>query len=227
VTGPCDVLVLAAFHPELAPLHPVLGDAMTARVGRVLMVGRLVGIGLPMAAARAAKHLDELTPRAALAIGTCGAYPGSGLAIGEVVVARRVRLVDSSTLHGVSQFPEPMSIVTDTHAPMADAICSATGARLVDVATTLAITVDDATAAEIAQATGARVEHLEAHGMATACASFGVPFAAVLAVANIVGARAHDEWRVHHAEASRAAAMAALAWLTTAASVSPLTPSGA
>jgi futalosine hydrolase len=213
VSGACDLLILAAFHPELAPLRVALGDAMRGYVGSVLVVARAVGIGLPMAAAAGAMHLAEVQPRAVLAIGTCGAYPGSGLGVGAVVVARRVRLVDPSALHGASQFPGPMSVVTDTHAPMADAICRAAGVPPAEVATTLGITVDDATAARIAQATGAQVEHLEAHGVATACAARGIPFGAVLAVANHVGARARDEWLLHHHAAARAAANVVLTWM--------------
>jgi nucleoside phosphorylase len=179
----------------------------------VVVVARAVGIGLPMAAAAGAMHLGEVQPRAVVAIGTCGAYAGSGLGIGAVVVARRVRLVDPSALQGASEFPAPMSVVTETHAPMADAIGRATGVPPADVATTLGITVDDATAARIAKTTGAQVEHLEAHGIATACAARGIPFGAVLAVANNVGARARDEWRVYHRDAARAAADVVLTWI--------------
>ena len=79
------------------------------------------------------------------------------------------------------------------------------GARGVDVATTLAITVDDAAAARIASSASVHVEHLEAHGVAAACAARGIPFAAALGVANVVGARARDEWRAHHRSAASAA----------------------
>jgi nucleoside phosphorylase len=211
-----EILILAAFHPELAPLRPVLGDAMRGRVGHVLVSARAIGIGVPMAAAGTAMHLGEIRPIAAVALGTCGAYSGAGLAIGEVVVARRVRLVDPWVLRGLSEFPGPMSVVSETDVPMAEAIARATGARPADVATTLAITVEDAAAAHIAQATGAHVEHLEAHAVATACAARGIPFGAVLGVANYVGARAREEWRLHHREAARAAADVLLRWLREA-----------
>jgi nucleoside phosphorylase len=214
VSAHIDLLVLAAFHPEIAPLRPHLGDAMRGRVGTAVIAARTVGIGLPMAAVGTAMHLGELQPRAALLIGTCGAYDGCGLSIGEVVVARRVRLVDPSELGGLTQFPEPMAVVTDAHAPMADRIAAATGARSADVATTLAITVDDATAGRIARATGVEVEHLESHGVATACAARGVPFGAVLGIANFVGSRARAEWRMHHREAASRAADAVVRWLS-------------
>jgi len=205
----CDILFLAAFHPELAPLKAVLGEGMRARLGGRDVAARVVGIGLPMAAAGTAMQLVEMQPKAVLLLGTCGTYVGSGVALGEVIAARRVRLVDHSVVQGVSQFPDPMSIVTDVHPASLQALVRA-GARAVDVATTLAITVDDAAAALIARATTAHVEHLEAYGVAAACAARGIPFGAALGVANHVGARARDEWRAHHRTAAAAAVDAVL-----------------
>jgi nucleoside phosphorylase len=186
---------------------------MAGDVGPTRVVARAVGIGLPMAAAGAAMHVGERRPGAVVAIGTCGAYAGSGLALGEVVVARKMRLVDLSVLRGSSQYPEPMSVVTEASPALSGAIARATSARMVDVATTLGITVDDIGAALIARTTGAEVEHLEAHGVATACAARGVPFAAVLGVANVVGADARAQWRIHHRSAAAAAVEALLRWL--------------
>jgi nucleoside phosphorylase len=88
----------------------------------------------------------------------------------------------------------------------------ALAAQAADVATTMAVTVDDTVAQRIA-ASGAQVEHLEAHGVATAAAQFGVPFAAVLGVANTVGSRAREEWRQHHRAAADAAVQRVVAWL--------------
>jgi nucleoside phosphorylase len=78
------------------------------------------------------------------------------------------------------------------------------------VATTLAITTDDAVAVRAARATTSHVEHLEAYGVAAACAARGVPFAAALGVANYVGARAREEWRAHHRTSASAAVDAVL-----------------
>jgi futalosine hydrolase len=209
----CDLVLFAAFHPELAPLQSALGDTMRRRIGNVDVVARAAGIGLPMAAAGCAMHLGDLRPRTAIAIGTCGAYAGSGLEIGDVVVARRVRLVDPAALRDEAQFPDPMSTTIEAHGPLVAGIARITPAAPVDVATTLAITVDDGVAASIARATGAAAEHLEAYGIATACAARGVPFCAVLGVANLVGSRAREQWKVNHHEAARAAANAVLDWL--------------
>ena len=70
--------------------------------------------------------------------------------------------------------------------------------RDVTAATTFALTTSDALARSIPRATGAHVEHLETHGAAVACAAAGIPFVALLAVANYVGESGRVEWREHH-----------------------------
>jgi futalosine hydrolase len=211
----CDVLLLAAFAPELAPLRAVLGDAMQGRVGAADIAARVVGIGLPTAAAGAAVQLVEMRPRAVVALGTCGVYPATApFAIGDVAAARRVHLLDVGVVLGATQFPAPMSTAIDAD-PVVAAGLERAGGKRADVATTLAITVDDSMAARIARGPQgvAHVEHLEAFGIAAACAARGVPFAAALGVANTVGGRARDEWRLNHKKAAAAAADVVLRWL--------------
>ena len=185
---------------------------------------RVTGVGLSAAAAGAAVHVHETRPRVVVAVGTCGAYTASRLAVGQVVVARTVRLVDRSVLEGQAEFPGPMAQVGRAHLAMAESIVQATGAMPADVATTLAITVRDDAAALIAEATGAQVEHLEAHAMAAACTLRGVPFGAVLGVANAVGSRAREEWRQHHVSAASAAGEVLLRWLGSIDSIDRVAP---
>jgi nucleoside phosphorylase len=85
--------------------------------------------------------------------------------------------------------------------------------RRVGVATTLAITTDDALADRVAETLGCEVEHLEAFAVAGACALAGVPMAVVLGVANRVGSRAREEWLRHHPAAGKAASDVVAAWL--------------
>jgi nucleoside phosphorylase len=207
-----DVLILAAFEPELAALTAALGQSMTATVGGQRVAARVAGIGLPAAAAGASKHLQELPPRAVILVGTCGAYVEAGLALGDVITARRLRLVDPACIVGDAQFPEAMVTTAEVHHPITDAL-AAGGAKPCCVATTLAITVDDAAASRIAEGVGAEVEHLEAQGVAMACAARGVPFAAVLGVANLVGAGGREQWRAHHRRAEHVAGERVLRWL--------------
>ena len=212
VTFACDVLILAAFHPELAPLRSLLGEGMSARVGSLQVVARVVGIGLPMAAVGTATVLTEVTPRVAVMVGTCGAYAGTGLSTGDVVVARRLRFGATGVAEGLAQFPDPMSLSTSVTESLADALLRS-GGKAADVVTTPAVTVDDAAADRLARWAGAQAEHLEAYGAAMGCAARGIPFTAVLGVANAVGSRARDEWRANHRRAAAAAAEVVTRWL--------------
>jgi futalosine hydrolase len=170
-----------------------------------------VGIGLALAGVGAGRLVEEHAPRAALLVGTCGAYAERGIRIGEVVVARSVRLVCPSAVEGRAAFPEPMPLALDADAALGAAL--AEGARLADVATTLAVTTEDALARRIADGTGADVEHLEAFAVATACAAASVAFAAVFGIANVVGSSARAEWRANHHAASEAAAAHVARWI--------------
>jgi futalosine hydrolase len=213
-----SVALLAAFDPELAPLlsSPSFAcepGSRNGRVGAVAVAACAVGIGLPAAAVGAARALVEIRPRAVVLVGTCGAYPGVGLRIGDVVVSRRVHLADASMLAGNSAFPGRMATSLDAHAGLARAMAQV-GARPADVANTLGITIDDAVAGQLARATGASVEHLEAYAVASACAGCAAPFVAVLGVANLVGANARAEWVAHHEAASRAGIAVVVDWLS-------------
>jgi nucleoside phosphorylase len=217
----CDLLVLGAFGPELAPLAAALGglgegvEGRAGSIGAVGVVARPMGVGLAAAGAGAARHLAELRPRAVAMVGTCGAYAGRGLAIGDVVVARRSVLADPSVVSGTSEFPAPVVLSVSPDAALAAAL-EGCGARPADVATTLAVTVDAATAESLAAALHVQAEHLEAHGVAMAAAAAGVPLAAVLGVANVVGPDARAQWREHNAEASRRAVEVLLRWIERA-----------
>jgi nucleoside phosphorylase len=219
----CDILVLGAFGPELAPLAPALGEGAEGRAGRIgalEVVARPTGVGLAAAGAGAARHLAELRPRAVVMVGTCGAYARRGLDVGDVVVARRLVLADPSAVAGRAEFPAPVVLSVTPEPALADALQEC-GARPASVATTLAVTVDAATAEGLAAALDVQAEHLEAHGVAMAAAASGVPLAAVLGVANVVGPEARAQWRAHHPEASRRAVEVLLRWIERASASPP------
>jgi nucleoside phosphorylase len=209
-----DLLIVAAFPPELAALRARLGDAMRGMLAGRDVGAEAVGIGLPGAAAGASSRIGALRPRAVVMVGTGGVYSPSAteLPVPRVAVARRVRVVEPAVVEGRAAFPDPMSLACEASAPIADALI-AEGGVAVDVATTLAVTTDDALASRVAHASGCAVEHLEAYAVAVACATFGVPFACALGVANVVGSTARAEWRAHHRVAGDAAVALVLAWL--------------
>ena len=160
-----------------------------------------------------ARHRPDL----ALLLGTAGVLPRSDApALGEVVVASAVRLVDAAILDGTAQLPAPMPAAATLDGAVHAALVAA-GARSVQIANTVGITVDDALAARIAGAGGDDVEHLEAFAFARACASAGVPCGIVLGVANVVGSRGRAEWLANHTAASARAAD--VAWDALAALV--------
>lgn len=207
-----DVLLAAAFGPELAALEQSLGKGMEGRIGDVHIVARAVGVGLVAASAGAASSLARTNPRAVVLVGTCGSYAGSNLALEDVVVSGKVKLADPAVLAGSMQFPESMRTQAESHAAMRAELARC-GARPADVATTLGITVDDAVADFIGRGSGATVEHLEAFAVSIACESAGVPFAALLGVANAVGSRGREEWRENHRRASARAVELAVRWI--------------
>lgn len=212
----CDLLVVAAFAPELVALQALLGTTMRSEVGALVVAAKPVGIGLVAAATGMTARLAVSRPRAVVLVGTCGAYPETGLAIGDVVVARSVWLVEPAVVAEEAAFPEPMSARVESHSAMSAAIAAA-GARSEDVATTLGITTSDTLAARLAESSETAVEHLEAFAVATACAQENVPFAAALGVANAVGSRGRAEWRQHHVDAATAAASYIVRWLQAGA----------
>jgi nucleoside phosphorylase len=207
-----DVLVAAAFAPEIAPLRGLLGEQLGANVAGLDVVAKAVGIGLPVAAGGIVARIETLRPRAIVLVGTCGAYPGTAVAVGEVVVAHKVRLVSSAVIEARAGFPAPMATTVETSPAIATEL-RRFGARGVEVATTLAITEDDALAMRIGAQSACEVEHLEAFGVAVASAPYGIPIAVVLGVANRVGRSAHEQWRRHHLAAAGGAARVVEAWL--------------
>ena len=156
-----------------------------------------LGVGVVPAGIATAALLARERPDGVIFVGTAGAY--GDIPIGTVVTARTVGLVSGTATLGLGYVPlAPPPLTTQLHAD----------APLVDVATLVAITTDVALAARIGVTW--QIEHMEAYGVAAACAAAGVPFGAVFGVTNRVGPDAHAEWRANRV-ACQAAAVAAVA----------------
>lgn len=178
------MLVMAAVQEEL-------GDLM----------GVPVGIGPVVSAATAAAELARRErPDGVVLVGTCGAYAGD-LPVGSVIVADRVGLSSGVAAMGLGYVPRPPGpIACDT------AAVATLDLPRVSVLTCGAVTTDPTLAERLAD--GWQAEHLEAYGVAWACHAAGVPFIAVLGVANRVGPDAHVEWLTHREVAQEAARVA-------------------
>jgi nucleoside phosphorylase len=211
-----DVLVLAAYPPELAGLRRTLGDELYANISGVVVSGKAVGVGLPNATAGTTQRLLHLRPRAVVLIGTCGVYPGAQPRVGEAVVPRRVLLVDPLEVERRGAMPEPMGRSLECN-PMIALGLGAGRPPSCDVANTLGVTTDDLLAQKIGSSIGCALENLEAFGIANACALQRVSFACVLGVSNRVGSAGREEWRSHHRNAAQAACDVVSRWLIAGA----------
>lgn len=214
--GAVDLLVLAAYAPELAGMRRLLGDQLYGNVSGVVVSCKTVGVGLPNATAGTIARLMQLHPRAVILVGTCGTYPAASANIGDAVVPRRVVLVDPTEVEGRGAMPAPMGRTIDCNAMIALGL-GAGRPPACDVANTLGVTTDDGLALRIGQVSGCALENLEAFGVANACALQTVPFACVLGVSNRVGAAGREEWRSYHKGASQAACEVINKWLTSGA----------
>jgi nucleoside phosphorylase len=215
-TAPVDLLVLAAYAPELAGMRRLLGDQLYGNVSGVVASCKAVGVGLPNATAGTTSRLLQLRPRAVVLIGTAGVYPGATSRIGDAVVARRVVLVDPTEVERRSAMPEPMGRLVECNPMIAFGLGGGRPPSC-DVANTLGVTTDDELSARIGASAGCALENLEAFGIANACALQNVPFACVLGVSNRVGATGREEWRSYHKGASQAACEVISRWLSSGA----------
>jgi len=214
---PPKVLVVAAWEPELERFRALVAEDEALSRGLDLNTDA-VGIGLVDAASGATRCIVQHRPDQVVLLGTCGAMPSSGLAIGDVVVGRSAVVADAAVVEGRAAMPYPNEAVALDASMLGE--LEAAGARPARIVNTLGVTTDDALATKLAEL--GDVEHLEAYAVARACLATSVPCAVVLGIANVVGASGREQWRAHHLEASaRAAEVAARAIRTSTRERSP------
>jgi nucleoside phosphorylase len=214
-TVPVDVLVLAAHAPELVGLRPHLGDQLNGPVRNTFMVAKTIGVGMAVSGAGAANRIHQLSPRCVILLGSCGIYPSPVTYRPlDIVIAGRCHLFDPAVTAGRAEFPDPMQTVLEPHATLGPGLVSATAGRgrIAPVATTLAITTDDAVAHAVFGATTFEAENLELFPVALACKAAATPFAAVLGVTNVVGSTGRTDWRQYQRDAAIAAAEVIVSW---------------
>ena len=150
------------------------------------MPGEVLGVGPVVSAARMARLIAEHSPAGVVLIGTAGAYLG-GPVIGTAIRAGRLGLADGAATMGLGYTPRPPApLVADQR------LLPGVALLIADVLTVGAISTDPVLSGRLAD--GWSVEHLESFGAAWASFDAGVPFAAVLGIANQVGPDAHSEW---------------------------------
>lgn len=204
------ILLTAASPAECRAVLSGFGrDRRTVSVGdRVALASNAellcTGVGPGPAGAFGAGALAKNAPDAVLCVGVGGAYPSSGLSIGQAVVADRSVFAD----HGVRR-GEDLIDLDDMGYPPMPAGWDRGDARLVEslrsigtlgaIATVAACSGDDEAASRLERRSGALAEAMEGASLALASAAAGVPFAEVRVISNIVGDRARHPWRLDEA----------------------------
>ncbi len=214
-----DVLLLAAHRVELADFEHALGPDLRGCVGGLQVAAAEVGVGLTTAGAGAARALLQRRPRAAILVGSYGAYATTPApSAGSLLVPDALRALEPAVLEGKAAFPQPMPVSVALEPALVTGVRGAGRGVLGGVlGTTLAITTDDVLAGELGACTGCVGENLEALAVALACAGAAVPCAVVAGCTNRAGAQGRGQWRQHHAALAQACAELVLRWLASGA----------
>jgi futalosine hydrolase len=227
---------------EAEPLQRHVEDALHERIGTKpvtsgILAGRRVlivtgGMGKTNAAHALTALLETRRVAGVVGFGVGGAYPGSGLSIGDVAVATSEIYGDEGVLTAddwlstreigiplVDRGSEPIFNTIDLDGAVVrraeEALCSGnlepeTGAFV----TVSACSGTLARGQELHARFGALCETMEGAAYAHVCAIYGIPFAEVRGISNLVEDRDLRRWRLQAAAdvAADAARMVAGAW---------------
>jgi futalosine hydrolase len=175
----------------------------------------VTGVGPVNAAHAATVAIMELTPDAIVVCGVGGAYPSSGLAVGDVVSAE-VEIYGDLGAQSPSGFLDMQALgfpVVQASTPLFNEIpmqVFPTGncVRFVTVST---CTGTELSAREIESRTKGAVESMEGAAVAHVARLHGVPVGEVRGISNLVTNRDSKSWRLK--EAATAAQTALLDWI--------------
>jgi futalosine hydrolase len=170
------------------------------------------GVGKTGAAAATVARLARGGVRAVVSFGVAGAYPSEGLAVGDVVVATEVGVIDEGLDDGArftpfarAGMPVPGAGWTTCDASLVGDVGARAAYRVVRgrIATVSVCAGSTRLAAERA-ATGALAEGMEGAAVAHAAMLFGLPFAEVRGISNLCGPRVGARFELSLAVANAA-----------------------
>jgi len=203
-----SLILCAAVDDELASLLPWLrpeGEGLRGRIHEVEVRAAAIGVGPVDAALGAAAVFRGQRADAAVLLGTCGAFPSSGLELGGAVVVERSILTASDAATGRSYVPPLAAAPALAEPGLVRRLSAGAGIPAVSCATVAAITSSAEEAKALSSFSGCQVEHMEAHAFLRAAELAQIPAACLLGVANEVGPLGHEQWKTHGAAASAAA----------------------
>ena len=191
-----DLLICAATDLECALLRERFGSDTTKAIVRT-------GVGPVNAAHAVTLFLARTGARAVVVCGVGGAYPGAGLAVGEVVCAESecygdlgatspAGFLDMKAL-GFAIADEPAALFNDIPLKIFPS------ARKVPFVTVTSCTGTDAHARALEARTRGAVESMEGAAVAHVAYLHGVPVGEVRGISNIVTDRDTRTWRLKEA----------------------------
>lgn len=194
---------------------PLEGDGLPREIaGRTVVVVE-TGVGPVNAAFALTRALAHVRPRAIVSCGVGGAYPGSGLDLGEVVCADSETYGDlgAESPEGFLDMKALGFAVVPGDRPLfnrlpLDVFPLNHRAPFVTCAT---CTGTDKTAALLVRRTGGAVESMEGAAIVHVARLAGIPVGEVRGISNHVARRDRAKWKLHEAAAAaRAAVVAAI-----------------
>lgn len=169
------------------------------------------GVGPVNAAFALTRLLAAGVPRAVIVCGVGGAYPGSGLAPGDVACATTETYGDLG-----AESPDGFLDMTALGFPIGPLTLDLFPAETrVPFATCATCTGTDARAAEMVRRTGAAVESMEGAAIVHIARKMGVAVGEIRGISNIAGRRDRASWRLDEAAANARAAL--VAWIESGA----------
>jgi futalosine hydrolase len=191
------------------------GDGLPRAVAGVTLDIVRTGVGPVNAACRLTQALATSRPRAVIVCGIGGAYPQSGLHIGDVVSAASETYGDlgADSPDGFLDMEALGLPVIDDGAPLFNQLPLDVfpTARLVPFVTCSTCTGTDERARAIVARTGGAVESMEGAAIVHVARLSGVRVGEVRGISNIAGRRDRAAWRLD--EAAAVARQALLDWI--------------
>jgi nucleoside phosphorylase len=208
-----SVLIVAAHEPELDAVRACLPSGGQVASGRIRIAAQAVGVGVVQATVGTMQALAAYEPDAVVLTGSCGVLPTRDIELLACVAPASFRLVCLGEVMHASIMPPVVQAHVPTDDSLRRALMRADTLREVRAATTLGITTQQAMAENIATWSSCDVENMEGFGVAQACQSFAVPFAALFSVTNHVGPEGRTQFQQYATPAADRCAEVIVRWL--------------
>jgi futalosine hydrolase len=189
----------------------VEGEGLPESAGGATLARLRTGVGPVNAAFALTKFLSESRAEAVLVCGVGGAYPDSGLAVGDVVCAESEVYGDlgAESPEGFLDMEALGFPVIEAELPLYNRLPLDLfpAARRVPFVTCATCTGSRETASRLATRTGGAVESMEGAALVHVARRMGVRVGEVRGISNTVGDRDRSRWRIPEAAAAARAAL--------------------